>query len=94
MPAGQSPKKALVLPKVLKKCIKHKKKVFSYFLIIHLSRKSLAQGGNDAAMGQECTDRALAFGELQLLLGNNLRSKLVSLPMWLQGAEPSAVSEL
>lgn len=44
--------------------------------------------------GRNAQIRALAFGELQLLLGNNLRSKLVSLPMWLQGAEPSAVSEL
>lgn len=56
MPAGQSPKKTVVLPKVFKKCIrdkkKKKKKVFSCFLI-HLIRKAMAGGGISAAVQQE-----------------------------------------
>lgn len=91
MPAGQSPKKAFVLPEVLKKK-KKKRQLFSYFLIIHLSRKSLRKGrrGRNAQI-QYTHLRKL---QLHLSLGNNLRPKLISLSVWLHGAEPNAVSEL
>lgn len=62
MPAGQSPKKTLVLPKVFKKCIKHqgKKKKKGIFIFscfpIHSSPEKQCQ-------------RALAFGNSSFYLG-------------------------